>query len=195
VAEQLSDDRQPQGGACADAREGMAQIIKAHAFELCESANRPPGTIQIRARLVRTTTRDHKRTTLDARKLAQQTQGWPAEDDGLASRLAVREKEGAAFEIDMPPLEIENLARTHAGQYQKADRCHGKRIENAAPVFRLRSMLRLRLRGKSDIAKLELVGRAPSAWNEVILWRLLDNREGSAREKEAADQLGEAKRR
>ena len=104
-----------------------------------------PRPVQIRTRLVRVPARDDKGTAFDAREFAEQAQCWAAENDGLASRLAIRKKQRAAFEIDVPPLEIENLARAHARQDQEADRRHGKGIENAAPVFRLRPMLRLRL--------------------------------------------------
>ena len=52
MSQQLADDRQAQTTTCAEARIGVAQIVKAHAAEAGALRNRLPGSFQIGARLM-----------------------------------------------------------------------------------------------------------------------------------------------
>lgn len=62
------------------------------------------------------------------------------QDDGLFSRLAVREKQQAPVETDMLPSEVEDFAKARAGEDQQAKRCRRMGTDDSEAIS-LRNVL------------------------------------------------------
>jgi len=63
----------------------------------------------------------------------------------LSAGLAVGQEEDGALEVQMLPAGMQDFPRAATGQDQQADRRNPERVEFAAPVLRLRSVLRCRI--------------------------------------------------
>jgi hypothetical protein len=93
----------------------MAQGVKPHSFEPGGLADSGPRLFQIGLRLSGLFARDNVRGTLDAGQSGKHFESRCWEIDRLFARLAVRQEDHAALNIDVRPLSVEDFAKAGSG--------------------------------------------------------------------------------
>ena len=86
----------------------MAEVMEPQAGEICPSRDRLPRLVKIGARLIRIVARDD--VGAKARQRAQDLERGRVQDDGFLAGLRGRKEQKSPLEIDVVPLQIEDLA-------------------------------------------------------------------------------------
>src|ERR1700730_9731676 len=129
MAKQLADDGQTHRSPRADAGEGMSQVMQPYSLKPCGLADSGPWLFQIGARRALPLACDDMWITVHARERRKYQKRRRRKIDRLLARLAIRQKNHAALNIDMLPFRVENFAKASAGQDQKPDGRDCERIE------------------------------------------------------------------
>src|ERR1700689_3065398 len=145
MAQELADDGKPKACAGANRREGVPKIMDAHPLEPRVSLNRSPGLLKIGARPIRVQSGDDEVATSLA--IPQEVDGSRAHHNGLSTGFAVGQVDEPSLQIDMAPLEGQNLPQSRARKHEETKRENDLRRENGPSVFFPRQMLAPRLVG------------------------------------------------
>src|ERR1700716_2135567 len=115
MPEQLANDGQAETGACTDTCEGVPQIMKSETRQIGPFGNQRPRSLEVSTGFIVVGTRDDKFP--DARQVFQHGNGSHSEYDGFLSCLRIRQEQKPALQIDMIPLQIEDLTQAGTRKY------------------------------------------------------------------------------
>src|SRR5262249_37921989 len=118
MAQQLADNWQPKAAGSAKRCVGVSEVVKADTFQPRTLSHCCPWSFQVRAGILilvsGITSGDDVNT--DTRKFGENRRRGRVEDNGLATSLAVREKQQPALKINICPPQSQDFAQAATGE-------------------------------------------------------------------------------
>ena len=121
VAEEAADDCKAHTRRSTVAREGVTEVMDADAGETGRADNERPWPLEITPVLLRPLAGNYIGAAVDPRDACQHIESRSGQDDDLRAGLGVRQVKEATLQIDVRPLELQDLAETGAGEDQEPD--------------------------------------------------------------------------
>jgi hypothetical protein len=114
MAQELADDRQAKPSACAKTGIGVAEIMKSDAIKPGAFRHPFPWALEIGARPFGIIARHS--VGADPIEAGQHGQRWGVQDHRLPAGLRVGQKQQAALQVHLLPLEVQDFPEPAAGE-------------------------------------------------------------------------------